>query len=186
MVLSLYILVWILAPLVGLIAGARLGLAARWRTTLLYSAATIALSAMAYFAHDPFVLFQLSTDRAYHDTYFTVVETPNYYRVFAIVYGASGLIHAGIAFWRPTLSVLITSSQFWLMHIGVLLPVIPMGWALTHIPSFIGDETFPLFEMIARSATLLGNSMSAIAVLLLIGLLLWAIWAKSRSADRVE
>ena len=65
LVLSLYILLWIMIPLIGLIIGARLGLAAKWRAALLYSAATIALAIMAYFAHDPFVVFRLSVDSAY-------------------------------------------------------------------------------------------------------------------------
>ncbi len=183
LVLSLYILLWIMIPLIGLIIGARLGLAAKWRAALLYSAATIALAIMAYFAHDPFVVFRLAVDSAYLDRDFTGIDTPNYYRIYAIVYGVSGLIHVGIAYIRPRVPVIITSSQFWLLHIGALISILPMGWTIAHMKAIINEGTPRVPSAFWHSVTKLGNSMSAISILLLLGLLLWAFWAKQRSAN---
>ncbi len=186
LVLSLYILLWIMVPLAGLIIGARLGLAAKWRATLLYSAATLTLAIMAYLAHDPFAVFLLTADLAYHDTYYVGTEMPNYYRIYAIVYGLSGLIHIGVAYTRPRLPVIITSSQFWLLHIGGLISILPLGWMAAHEQAIINEGTPRAPAAFWHSITKLGNSMSAISILLLLGLLLWAIWAKQRSANGVE
>ena len=183
LVLSLYILLWITIPLIGLIIGARLGLPAKWRAALLYSAAILALSFMAYFAHDPFTVFKLTIDRAYHDTYFAMEDTPNYYRVYAIVYGLFGLIHIGIAYTRPRFPVLTTSSQFWLLHIGALISILPMGWTITRMQAIANEGAPRVPSAFWLSITKLGNSMSAISILLLLGLLLWAFWAKQRSAS---
>lgn len=183
LVLSLYILLWVAIPLIGLIIGARLGLAAKWRAALLYSAATFGLAIMAYFAHDPFAVFRLTTDSANFDSDFAVGNTPNYYRIYAIVYGVSGLIHTGIAYIRPRLPVIITSSQFWLLHIGGLISILPMGWTITYMQAIINEGTPPVPTAFWQSISKLGNSMSAISILLLLGLLLWAFWAKQRSAN---
>ncbi len=182
LVLSLYILLWVAIPLIGLIIGARLGLSAKWRATLLYSAATLGLAIMAYFAHDPLAVFRLAIDSTSLDSGFSEIATPNYYRVYAIVYGVSGLIHIGIAYIRPRVPVIITSSQFWLLHIGGLISILPMGWAIAHMQTIINQGTPQGPIAFWQSITKLGNSMSAISVLLLLGLLLWAFWAKQRSA----
>lgn len=180
LVLSLYILLWIMIPLIGLIIGARLGLAAKWRAALLYGAATLGLAIMAYFAHDPFAVFQHASDQAYQ----VGTETPNYYRVYAIVYGLSGLIHIGFAYMRPRLPVIITSSQFWLLHFGALVSILPMGWLAADTQVFITEAMQTGTPTpFSHSLVTLGNSMSAISILLLLGLLLWAFWAKQRSAN---
>ncbi|PHQ98875.1 MAG: hypothetical protein COB39_07015 [Marinosulfonomonas sp.] len=186
LVLSFYTLLWVAIPLIGLIIGARLGLAAKWRATLLYSAATLALAIMAYFAHDPFTVFRLAANNASLDSDITMAETPNYYRVYAIVYGLSGLIHIGIAYMRPRLPVIITSSQFWLLHIGALVSVLPMSWIITNDQAFIAQDMQTGPPPFWHSLVTLGNSMSAISILLLFGLLLWAFWAKQRFASGDE
>ena len=183
LVLLVYILLWVMIPLIGLIIGARLGLAAKWRATLLYSAATFALAIMAYIAHDPFTVFRLAADNVAFDSDLVGIDTPNYYRIYAIVNGLSGLIHIGIAYTRPRLPVIITSSQFWLLHIGALIAILPMGWTTTQMKAIINEDTPRVPAAFWHSITKLGNSMSAVSILLLLGLLLWALWAKRQSAS---
>jgi hypothetical protein len=180
-ILYAYATLWMLVPFAGLVIGTRLTLARQWRAAMLFATTVTALALTSLFLADPMLLILSPTDPAYLKI--TGTGTPsNYYQEQAAVYLVEMLVMLLLTYMRPNISVTLSTTQFWLLHSGVLVSLVPPGlWAVNQVP---GSVTPPQNPGMSNTIAAYGSILIVLSMLVLVWLILWTIWSRVKSLSQ--
>lgn len=174
-ILYIYCAVWIAVPLLGLVIATLAGVAKHWRGLVFYLSALIGLGVTALFIADPLKLFLDTIDPDFYGQ-IKRGDAGNYFFAQLANYSVLALGMGLVTFIRPHISVLLTTAQFWLFHLGALVSVVPLAWwAMQQEPGPLVAPSNPgAWSIIATY----GIILILVSVLILFGLVFWAFWTK--------
>ena len=148
---------------------------ARWTWAVLFGAVAVALTALSLSrlaAPAPSV----TVSGPDGDITYTVVREIGTALGLAILYGLSALIHAGLAWRKWPVPALLPGLQFWVLHMGLGLSLLPQALLPLVMPRHVSDYagTLKLLHWLDLAAA----ALSTLGLLLFV--LLIAIAARRR------